>query len=266
MAMLRYGSLFSGIGGFDLGFDRAGMTCAWQVEIDDYCQKVLAKHWPDVPKYKDVRDVGRKNLSTVDVIIGGDPCPKHSNARSNGKSNSPDLSGYFLTVVGRLRPGWVVRENVPAPTVTHFEAAMAHLGYGTITLRMDASPFTGQQRIRDFVIGSLKTPRESLSRLIKNTQNGPGPRSPKLGARQVTPALTTHRTRYDSRDCYIYESHRLRILDGDERERLAGFCQGWTTGFSEAARARMCGNAVVPQVAEFIARQIVAVEQGDTGQ
>ena len=52
---MTFGSLFSGIGGIDLGLERAGMTCKWQVEIDDFCQKVLTKHWPDVPKYKDVR-------------------------------------------------------------------------------------------------------------------------------------------------------------------------------------------------------------------
>lgn len=54
---LTYGSLFSGIGGFDLGLDRAGMECRWQVEIDPYCQRVLAKHWPDVKRYADIRTV-----------------------------------------------------------------------------------------------------------------------------------------------------------------------------------------------------------------
>ena len=55
--MLTFGSLFAGIGGFDLGFERARMTCKWQVEIDEFCLKVLAKHWPDVRRYKDVKEV-----------------------------------------------------------------------------------------------------------------------------------------------------------------------------------------------------------------
>jgi hypothetical protein len=55
---VRYGSLFSGIGGLDLGLDRAGMTCAWQVEKDDKARSVLERHWPNVTRYEDVRDVG----------------------------------------------------------------------------------------------------------------------------------------------------------------------------------------------------------------
>ncbi len=55
--MLTFGSLFAGIGGFDLGFERAGMECRWQVEIDDYCNQVLAKHWSDVKRYRDVREI-----------------------------------------------------------------------------------------------------------------------------------------------------------------------------------------------------------------
>ena len=78
--MLTFGSLFAGIGGFDLGFERAGMKCEWQVEIDDYCNKVLEKHWPEVRRYRDVREVGEHNLESVDVICGGFPCQDISHA------------------------------------------------------------------------------------------------------------------------------------------------------------------------------------------
>src|SRR5690606_26764966 len=71
---LTFGSLFTGIGGFDLGFERAGMKCLWQVEIDSACQNVLSRHWPEVEKYRDVREAGRYNLKPVDVICGGFPC------------------------------------------------------------------------------------------------------------------------------------------------------------------------------------------------
>jgi len=154
----------------------------------------------------------------------------------------------------------VVRENVPAPTFEHFDAAMAVLGYGTVIIRMDAAKITGQSRQRDFLVGRYQATRESLLLLFQDCEDGKGAYTTRLGTRQVCPALTTHRTRYDSRDCYIFESGRLRILDGDERESLAGFPGGWTAGFSEAARARFYGNAVVPQVAEWIGRHIVEAD------
>ena len=62
MKQLTHGSLFAGIGGFDLGFERAGIKTIWQVEIDEYCRRVLEKHWPDVERFSDVRLCGADNL------------------------------------------------------------------------------------------------------------------------------------------------------------------------------------------------------------
>lgn len=250
MANYTVGSLFAGIGGFDLAFGKAGFRTAWYCEVNAQASAVLAQNWPDAPNLGDVRYVfDHDGFTPVDVVCGGDPCPKHSRARSNRASRHPDLAGYFLAVVGRLRPRWVVRENVPAPTVSHFDAALDALGYGTTVIRMDAATFTGQSRPRDFVVGCYQATRQSLRDLFSDFRDGAGPCQTQLGTREVAPALTTHRTRYDSRDCYVWEpANGLRILDGDEREALAGFPEGWTAGLSEGARARMYGNAVVPQV------------------
>lgn len=109
-----FGSLFAGIGGFDLGLERAGMTPAWQVEIDDDCNRVLAKHWPDVARFRDVRECGAGNLSAVDLICGGFPCQPHSVAgRRLGGADDRDLWGEFARIVRELRPQWVLAENVP---------------------------------------------------------------------------------------------------------------------------------------------------------
>ena len=110
---MRYGSLFSGIGGMDLGLDRAGMECAWQVEIDSYCRQVLAKHWPDVPKFEDIRDCGKHNLEEVDVIAGGFPCQPFSTAGDQrGNKHDSFLWPEMCRIISEIRPTWVIGENV----------------------------------------------------------------------------------------------------------------------------------------------------------
>ena len=71
---MKFGSLFTGIGGFDLAFEQAGMTCAWQCEINAAARSVLTRHWPDVPVIEDVKNVGRHSTEPVDLICGGFPC------------------------------------------------------------------------------------------------------------------------------------------------------------------------------------------------
>jgi DNA (cytosine-5)-methyltransferase 1 len=68
--IMTFGSLFAGIGGIDLGLERTGMECRWQVEIDPFCREVLRKHWPNVKRYEDVREVGEHNLEPVDLLCG----------------------------------------------------------------------------------------------------------------------------------------------------------------------------------------------------
>ena len=69
-----FGSLFAGVGGFDLGFEAAGFECKFQVEWDKHCQQILAHHWPNVPKWGDVSEVSGYDLPPVDVITYGFPC------------------------------------------------------------------------------------------------------------------------------------------------------------------------------------------------
>jgi site-specific DNA-cytosine methylase len=110
------GSLFAGIGGFDLGFTRAGFDVSWQVEIDSWCRKVLAKHFPESERFEDVRTVGKHNLSRVDVIVGGFPCQDISNAglRAGIGGERSGLWGEYARIIGELRPHFVLVENVGA--------------------------------------------------------------------------------------------------------------------------------------------------------
>jgi DNA (cytosine-5)-methyltransferase 1 len=110
---MKFGELFAGFGGIGLGLEQAGMVCRWQVESDPFCQKVLTKHWPNVPKFNDVREVGKHNLESVDLICGGFPCQPYSVCgKGLGASDDRFLWPEMLRVVSELNPEWVVGENV----------------------------------------------------------------------------------------------------------------------------------------------------------
>jgi len=116
-----HGSLFAGIGGFDLGFERAGWKTNWQVEIDPWCSRILARHWPRARRLGDVRQIKETELSKVDCITAGFPCQDISTASNSGRQCGLGLrgakSGLFfqaLRLIRALQPDWIVIENVPA--------------------------------------------------------------------------------------------------------------------------------------------------------
>lgn len=121
-------SLFTGIGGLDLGFERAGMRCVAQVEKDPFCQKVLQKHWAHVQKFGDIRDVGKHNLPSAEVIVGGFPCQPHSKAgKRRGKADDRNLWGEYLRVIDEIKPRIVVGENVPGIITTMLDEILSDL-------------------------------------------------------------------------------------------------------------------------------------------
>lgn len=113
---MKLGSLFAGIGGFDLGLEWAGFIPTWQVEKDEFCQKVLAKHWPHIKRYGDIHDFiaecERGAVEPVDIIAGGPPCQPASLAgKRQGKEDDRWLWPQALRSVASIRPTWCLFEN-----------------------------------------------------------------------------------------------------------------------------------------------------------
>ena len=181
---MKYGSLFSGIGGFDLGLDRAGMECVWQVEIEPKCQRVLARHWPNVNRYDDVRTFDGRTAGPVDLICGGFPCQDVSVAgpRTGLAGERSGLFHEFMRIAREARPRWVVIENVPGLLSSGKRrdmgtvlGALADLGCGYAYRVLDAQHFgLAQRRKRVFIVGHLGEPWSAPAAVLLEPASLPG--------------------------------------------------------------------------------------------
>jgi DNA-cytosine methyltransferase len=156
---MTYGSLFAGIGGIDLGLERAGMQCVWQVENDPHCVKVLSKHWPGVPKHGDITKLRGSDLGPVDLIAGGFPCQDLSQAgkRAGITGDRSGLWFEFARIIGELGPRWVLIENVPGlldrRAMPRVLGELARLGYVGCWFSLRASDFGASHlRKRIFIV------------------------------------------------------------------------------------------------------------------
>lgn len=263
---MKIGSLFSGIGGLELGLERAGLgRVAWQVEIDPFCRRVLAKHWPNVERFEDVRRVGKSTLAPVDLICGGFPCQDVSVA-GKGAGLEGERSGLwseYLRIVAELGPSLVVIENVPGLRTRGLRRVLADLsglGFDAEWACLAAADVGAPHlRKRLFIVAShpdriqLRDEQGWLERASRTiaaefADAGEGrvvADANRQGQPQQSGAIGAQWRRSSDGSWWPPVSPVRRVDDGIPNR-------------SHGRRLKALGNAVVPQVAEVIGRAIAA--------
>jgi DNA (cytosine-5)-methyltransferase 1 len=188
---MRYLSTFSGVGGFDLGFDRAGMTCVDQVEIDKKARAVLDRHWPDVPKHDDITtakewasDIGL--VGSVDLVCGGAPCQDLSIAgkRAGFGGERSVLVLDMVALAAHVEARWIVYENVPGLLSSNqgrdlgvLLTVLADSGFQYVEWRtLDSQHFgVPQRRRRVFLTAGVAAPRRAPLLLEREGSAGDHP-------------------------------------------------------------------------------------------
>lgn len=276
---MTFGSLFAGIGGMDLGLERAGMRCVWQVEIDDYCRRVLERHWPDVRRWDDVRTFPPFGEWGCDLLAGGPPCqPVSVIGNRMVQDDKRWLWPEFKRIIRTIGPRFVLVENVAGLLVRGIGDVLgdlAQMGFDAEWFCVQAAQFGApHQRERVFVaawkacdgLGPLGCVRTGAIRGTGDLpQRRPGGRRVPGRRRGLLPGGV------DTQDANL-GSERLEKRKGiqprrEDADTAVAACDVWgnepdvgrvADGISRRVdRIRSLGNAVVPQVSEWIGRRIM---------
>ena len=256
---LTVGSLFTGIGGLDLGLEWAGLRIVWQCESNAYCRAVLAQHWPDLPCYPDARSLPY-DVPAVDLLCGGFPCQPVSLAGPGlGTDDERWLWPDFARALRLLRPRYALLENVPGLTARGMGdvlGALAALGYGAQWGCVPAAAVGAPHlRWRIFILayadasGWRGRGRDVGARWWFESAHGGATLAYTDGvgcARRSdvpTPARQAGRNAAERDNPWATESGLGRVANGIPHR---------------VDRLRALGNAVVPQVAELVGRRLLA--------
>jgi len=311
--ILKVGSLFSGIGGIELGFERTGsFKTAWFIENNLYCQAVLKKHWPTIPIYNDITKIDWNTMPPIDILTVGFPCQDISQAgKGKGitKGQRSSLWKHYAEAIRILRPKIALVENVPMLTHRGLNIVLANLaenGYDAEWFCLQAGQFARyangplHKRERIFII----TYPNRIRRGRRAVQTSSLPKDDAKVQRRSSSSLASHTGEFGRLDIELEEQsgqgrfeaqceHRAKFITHDWSQRVQRFrersLQG-QRGFSWCKdvrrvedfkgrpdipeplfrgsrdgvpcwvdRIRGCGNAVVPQIAEFIAQRVKEV-------
>ena len=272
------GSLFSGIGGLDLGLERAGMEVIWNSEIDPYASQVLKKHWPKVTNHGDIKTIQWADVVRPNVICGGYPCQPFSLAgRRAGEHDPRHLWPWVRDAISHLRPDYAILENV-----------RGHLSMGGMSVIGDLTAVGYDAEWHIISAASLGACHRRDRLFIVAYPNNARSRTPRSGnnadwTTQVEKQQydTLHRTSRLSSNVADHDREwhgvewtpetitKTRIFGADNTRRTAANVGGewWKAepGMGRVAngvpnrvdRLRGLGNAVVPQVAELVGRMIL---------
>lgn len=294
---MNHVSFFSGIGGFDLGFERAGFKSVFQCEKKEFCRKVLSYHWPDVPLEEDITDVSVGAIPEAVVWSAGFPCQDLSLARMGKRDGlRGKQSGLFFDLVRLLEarlPKIVVLENVHGLLTSHrgrdftiVLKALDELGYGVAWRVLNSQHFgVPQSRRRTYVVAAHRDPGLAAEVLFepecgdghleKGKKNGA--KSPSLFQTILGDSLkgplvkarahciyaeSARHTGTDwSRNYVWYPDGKVRRFTPLEVERVQGFPPSWTDIDAnrdiDSPRYHAVGNAVTPAVAEWLGTRLM---------
>jgi len=291
---MRFASFFAGIGGFDLGFHHAGIIPAFHCEIDPYCQRILKRHWPEVPLHDDITTLKAQDIPEADIWTGGWPCQDVSAANAQRKGIYGARSGLFFTFTGlarKVRPSWIVLENVAGLLSSDggsaFESVVDELeeiGYMGVWFTCNTlSAGLPHNRERIFLVGSYRSALShqfysDCGELLRDDSprkaRGPETRS---GIRREfisdTPLLVQRRGGFGYTKAASYcptiraqtgkhqGGHTDRpILCGQKFDLERVRKTNGVPGRLDGRRGRLIGNAVAPPIAEFIGRRILDIQ------
>jgi len=254
MKPLKFGSLFAGIGGIDLGLERAGMECIFQVEKEAFPNRVLSKHWPKVEKINDIKQFNPRKKHRCDVIAGGFPCQDISNAANNRKGLEGDRSGLWwemLRIIEETKPSFVVIENVSSLRKRGLEQVLrsiAEIGFDAEWTIFRASDFGfAHKRERMFIV--------AYSNRVDWFDGGHHERFDGVGAR--CEFNSSARSCKDGGDVLRWLVQAYKAFNWSAHHPGTGRKIDGIP--NRVDRLRGLGNAVVPDIAEFIGRRIVSI-------
>lgn len=296
--MLTHGSLFTGIGGIDRGFEAAGIKTIWQVENDTYALKVLEKHWPDVTRYNDITQVDFTQVEKPDILSGGFPCQDVSYAgkRAGIEGGRSGLWREFYRAICEIRPRFVVVENVPGLLSSGFGRILGDLAASGYDAEWDCLPAAAfgapHLRYRVFIVAYPATNDAGrIYRKLGSSQEKEIKAGNKFTEEFICRGQAANFVADAPRECgdgsggtrqrgaeftdggdamAFAQEPGLQGNESTGNSRAGGClaeCDWWTVepdvgrvanGVpSRVDRLKCLGNAVVPQVAEYIGRLIV---------